>query len=181
MIPVDTTGWLVEKLSPGQPVEGMERLGDVMAAWEIDEYPQYERSALWYLIMSTLGIALVLYSVLTQNFLFGVIILMGAVIVFMNSMKAPPRVPVVITSTGILVDDRHYDWRKVKQFFIVYEPPAISTLYIRLDSLMLPLMSVPLEEENPNDVREALLPYVSEDLERDEETWADLLRRLYKI
>ena len=43
------------------------------------------------------------------------------------------------------------------------------------------MMSIPLEDIDPNEVRETLLPYTHENLDRTEETLTDLFSRLYKI
>lgn len=156
-------------------------IGEVLLAWEVDEFPRHERSRTWYIISTFIGVALIVYAVATANFLFAVIILMVGVIMLVSSMKKPEKVPVMITSTGVLVDDLYYDYDAIRDFSIAYEPPDVKLLYFDFFSAFHPLLSIPLEEMDPNEVRELLLPYCAEDLHRTEERLTDVARRLYKL
>ena len=48
-------------------------------------------------------------------------------------------------------------------------------------SVLNPLLSIPLEDTDPNDVRDGLGAYCAENLERTEESLTDRLRRVYKL
>jgi len=156
-------------------------IGTPQLEWEIDEYPQHERSRMWYIIAGTLGVLLIVYAVATANFLFAVIILMIGVITILSSFVKPDQVPVMITNTGVVVADMYYDFEAIKDFAIVYDPPHVKNLYFEFHSPWQPLVAVPLEDIDPNEVRELLLPYCLENLKRIDETLTDVLRRMYKL
>ena len=156
-------------------------IGSPQIEWEIDEYPIHQRSKRWYMISIVLGVAFITYAVATANFLFAVIILMVAVITTLSLFVPPGRVPVIITNTGLVVDDTYYDFEAVKDFSIAYEPPDVKNLYLKFRSSWQPLLTVPLEDIDPNHVREILLPFCLENLERTEESLTDSVRRLYKL
>ncbi len=156
-------------------------IGAPQIAWEVDEYPHHHRSSTWYVIMGALGVAMIVYAIATANFLFAVIILMLGVIKLLSTFSPPEKVPVVITNTGIVVSDMYYDFDAIMDFSIVYEPPDVKYLYLDFDSVLHPLVSIPLEDEDPNEVRELLLPYLIEDLHRTDERLTDVLRRVYKL
>ena len=122
-----------------------------------------------------------MYAVVTANFLFAVIVLMLGVIILLTTFKEPQRVEVHITTMGIVVGNTFYPYKDVKDFSIVYQPPQTKLLYVGLSSLLHPLLSIPLEEMDPNQVRERILSYALENLERKEESLTDQLRRLYKL
>ncbi len=155
--------------------------GRLLLSWEVDEYPRHERSRTWYILASMIGVALIIYAIATANFLFAVIVLMLGVIMLLSTFQAPERIEVMITSTGFAVGGTFYDYKSVKDFSLVYHPPETKILYVGLDSLLHPLLSVPLEDVDPNAVRECLLPYCLENLHRTEEGLTDTLRRLYKL
>jgi hypothetical protein len=155
--------------------------GRGLIQWEIDEYPNHQRSRRWYVFMGSIGALMLVYAIFTANFLFAVILLMFAIITVISAFKTPDKVPVVITTTGMIVGDTYYEFPAIKKFAILYDPPEIQNLYLDFDSYTRPLMTVPLAGIDPNIVREALLPFVIEDLERDDETFADILRRVYKL
>ena len=156
-------------------------IGEPMAQWEVDEYPPHERTRTWYIIAVSIGVALIVYAIATANFLFAVIILMVGVIMLVSAFKHPEKVPVVITTTGVLIDETYYDFDAVRDFSIVYDPPHVKILYFDFHSPWHPLLHIPLEEMNPNDIRALLLPYCAENLDRKEERLTDAARRMYKL
>ncbi|MEK7620307.1 MAG: hypothetical protein AAB413_03670 [Patescibacteria group bacterium] len=156
-------------------------IGTPQLEWEVDEYPAHQRSKVWYILAAVVGVALIIYAVATANFLFAVIILMVGVITLLSTFVPPDRVPVVITNTGVVVSDLYYDFQSIRDFSIAYDPPDVKNLYFEFHSPWQPLLTVPLEEIDPNQVRELLLPYCLENLQRIEENLTDVLRRLYKL
>ena len=158
-----------------------DELGESLVAWEVDEFPQHTRSRMWYILASLVSIGLIVYSVVTSNFLFAIIILMGGVLLFLSTFLKPERIPIVITSTGIVVGDMFYDYQSVRDFSIVYDPPDVKLLYLDFYALSHPLISVPLEDVDPNIVRARLLTFCIENLNRNEEGLTDLVRRVYKL
>jgi uncharacterized membrane protein YobD (UPF0266 family) len=156
-------------------------IGSPQLQWEVDEYPQHGRSQRWYLVAAVLGVALIIYAVATANFLFAVIVLMIGVITLLSTFVAPDRVPIVITNTGVVVADMYYDFEAIKDFALAYDPPDVKILYVEFHSAWQPLLSIPLEDMDPNQVREVLLPYCIENIHRTEERLTDMVRRLYKL
>jgi len=158
-----------------------DELGDVLIEWEIDEYPEHERSRRWYIITGVIGAGLIIYSLATANFLFAVIVLMFAVITLLSHFVKPERIPVVITTTGVVVGDMYYDYMSIRDFSIVYEPPEVKNLYLDFYAFSHPMITVPLEDVDPNIVRDQLLVFCQENLNRNEEHLTDVVRRLYKL
>ncbi len=157
------------------------QIGTPQLAWDVDEFPDHERSRTWYLLTGVLGVAMIIYAIATANFLFAVIILMIGVITLLSTFLPPQKVPVIITNMGIVVSDMYYDFEAIADFSIAYDPPHVKYLYIEFVSSWHPLVSIPLEDIDPNEVRDLLLPYVIENLHRTDETLTDILRRVYKL
>lgn len=156
-------------------------IGTPQLEWEVHEYLQHQRSRRWYIIAAVLGVALIIYAIATLNYSFAVIILMVGVIMLLTTFTPPDLISIVITNTGVVVDDMYYDFDAVKNFSIVYEPPDVKNLYLEFHGLTNPLLSIPLEDTDPNVVRDLLLPFCAENLERSEEHLTDMVRRLYKL
>lgn len=155
--------------------------GDTLLRWEADEYPRHTRSRFWFITTIVIGSALLLYALLTANLTFAVVLLMIGIITLISIVKAPARMEVVITNTGIIVGNTYYEYPAVKDFSVVYDPPEVKYLYVDFRSVWQPLVSIPLEDVDPNEVRKHLLPYCAENLERMEEELTDVLRRMYKL
>lgn len=163
------------------PEDGWINAGDGLMAWEIDEYAHHQRSKLWYIAGGVIGVLLIIYAIVTANFLFAVIVLMIAIITLISTFKKADRIPVIITTTGVVIGNNYYDYKFLKDFSIVYNPPDIKVLYLDFVSTWQPVIGIPLEETNPLEVREHLLPYCIENLQRTEESLTDVTRRLYKL
>ncbi len=106
---------------------------------------------------------------------------MMGIILLINNLKHPNRLHIHITDAGIVVGHHFYDYKDIKDFSVIYEPPEIKILYVDFNSVLEPLLVLPLEDADPNEVRDALLPYAFENLDREEETLTDMVRRMYKL
>ena len=156
-------------------------VGIPQISWQTWEYMPHERSRLWFIISSVIGASLLVYSIATENYLFAIIVLMMGVILLVNSLRHPDRVDVHITDLGLVVGNHFFDYKDIKDFSIIYNPPEVKALYIDFQRIWQPLMVIQLEDTDPNAIREALLPYVFENMEREEENLTEMVRRLYKL
>jgi len=155
--------------------------GDVIHEWTIQEYDQHERGAWWYILMISFGLVLVAYGLWTQNFLFSLIIFLAAIILFLQSHQMPSQVSFRITELGIMVGNRFYSYTELDQFYIIYNPPEVKMLFIEPKSNFRPTLRIPLLDEDPVTVRQTLLEFLEEDIEKEEEPLADRAARRWKI
>jgi hypothetical protein len=155
--------------------------GRHLLSWQVDEYPRATRSGRWYAAACVIGAALIIYAIASADFLFAVIVLMLGIIYLVSTFREPERVDVTLTDGGVVLGTTFYEYRDIKDFSLVYEPPAVKNLYLEFVSPWRPLLTIPLEETDPNVLRETLLPYCKEDLERTRETLTDAMRRVYKL
>jgi len=164
-----------------QLLDGNVIIGDILHEWSIAEYEQYERNWIWYLLMGTLGTVFVVYAVLSGNFLFALIIVLFSIILFMQSHQQPVILPFKIAEFGIVVNNRFYPYAELDSYYIVYNPPDVKMLFIETKSSVRPIVRVPLMDMNPNDVRQTLREFLPEDLEKEEEPFADMMARKWRI
>ncbi len=156
-------------------------IGDVVFSWTIKEYQKYERDKRWYFIMLGLGALLVIYAVVSVNYLFALIIVLFAIILLMSDMKEPMEVPFVITNLGIIVGNRFYRFSELNNFWIIYNPPEIKSLYFSFNSFFRHRLQIPLLDYDPRSIREVLVKYLEEDLDKEDEPLSDRLSRIFRI
>jgi hypothetical protein len=157
---------------PEQTKTKKEEHGKILASWTFPEFIQYQRGIGWYIIIGLVGIGLLVWTILTANFLFALIIILVAIITLLHSRRQPSQVEIQITEDGIKVSSKFYEWGDLKNFWIIYEPPEVKTLYINSKSNLTPALSVPLEDESPVEIRKILLTCLEEDLTQDHESAA---------
>ncbi len=155
--------------------------GQVHFAWMVDEYPVYRRGWAWYLVASMIGAGMVLYALVTLNFLFALIVVIFGIVLTLSSARTPVRLRFAISEDGLEMGHRFIPWKDLSRFSIVYDPPAVKSMYFGFKNAIVPELAVPLEQMNPNAVRKALLAYIDEDLTRDSEPVTDYLSRVLKF
>lgn len=149
--------------------------------WECYDRPHYERGPIWFAVAGIIGLGLLIYAVLSGNFLFAFIIILFALITYLSAQSEPVRLSCAVTGGGIQVGPEFYEFRNIRRFWFVYQPPEVTSLYFETGNWIHPRISVDLEGMNPNDVRTALGQFVKEDLNEDEEPLSDYLSRVLKI
>lgn len=156
-------------------------MGDILHQWTIKEYDQHERGVWWHVITITLAIVLVGYGLWTDNFMFSLIIILGAIILYLQSYQPPQKLPFAITELGIAVGNRFYTYHELTAFYIVYQPPRVKTLFLETKSSIRPRIRVPLTDQHPVEIRHTLQEFLEEDLEVEEEPTSDMIAREWKL
>ena len=159
-----------------------QNIGQELMSWQIPEVPNYERGFWWYLLTSIISLAMIIYGFYTSNYLFVFIIVLFVVIAIARYLRPNEEVDVYITSEGILVDTTFHDYDTIKNFSVIYKPrQKIKSLYLEFNGFVRPRLTIPLVEANPIEVRENLLKYLEENLDRIDESNTDFFSKKLKI
>lgn len=156
--------------------------GKELVGWDVDEHNYYEKSRRWYIAAVVIGLLMLVYSFFSGNFLFAVIIILGALVLVLREGNLPDKVHFSITDEGIVIGNKYYDYDDIKNFSIVYKPRLeVKNLYFEFKNILKHRLSIPLENMNPLPIREILLKYLSEDLERTDQPLSEYLAKLFKL
>jgi hypothetical protein len=154
---------------------------DILVAWSFREYENPERSRRWYIITSLVAIFLLATAVLMSDFLFALIVILMAIILFIVHSKETEDVNFIIAETGIVLAGKFFGYKDFDNFWIVYEPEGAKNVYFKFKSSVRGSLRIPLGETNPLSVREVLLEFLPEDLEKEEEPTSEVLAKKFKI
>ena len=155
---------------------------DEIIAWSVPEFDKHERGRAWYVAASILAILALVYSFWTANFLFVVIIVIAAVVIILNDGRSPEKIKFAISGEGVIIGKKFIDYDDLKNFSIIYKPrQGVKKLYFEFKNVVRPRLSINLDNMNPLPIREILLNYLPEDLERENEPLSEQLGRLFKI
>ncbi len=156
-------------------------LGEIVFNWEVKEYEKYVRDRRWYIVMGGIGVLLVAYALFTANYLFALIIILFAIVMYLHDMQDPIDIPFAITTTGIVLGVKHYRYSELTNFWLIYNPNEVKNLYFTLNNTIKHRLQVPLLDNDPLAIREYLLRYIPEDLDQEEEPLSDKWARILKI
>ncbi|MFH1744626.1 MAG: hypothetical protein ABH881_00455 [bacterium] len=162
--------------------QNMEDYGKTIFAWNVPEFEKHERSKKWYIVASILAIILLFFAFFTNNFTFAVIIILASLIMILHDGQEPMSAGFKIAEEGIVIGKNFYDYDEIKNFSIVYKPNVgVKNIYFEFKSSFRPRLSVPLNNENPLPIRENLLKYLTEDLERTDRPLSEELANFFKL
>lgn len=152
-----------------------------LLSWNFPEFDPSPRSHRWYLWFGVMSALLVAVGVMTDNFLFSIIIVLVALIIFLRNWRRPANLHFSFTPQGIHIGNTFYPMKEFKEFWIAYRPPKVEYLYLDFNTMWRSSLAIPLAGNNPLQVREVLLEYIPENLEKDEEPLADSLARMLRL
>jgi len=155
---------------------------NVLASWVVPEYEKHERSKTWYIIAAIVTVIVLLYALWSANFLFVVIIVLAAMVTMLHDGSEPDAVGFAIADEGLIIGKKFIDYDELKNFSIIYKPrQGVRKLYFEFHNVLRPRLSIGLDNMNPLKIRDILLNYLQEDLERENEPLSEQLGKLFKI
>jgi hypothetical protein len=158
----------------------MENTNELMS-WKIPEYRKYQRQQKWYAVAVVIMLGLLIYSILTGNFLFAVILIVAGITMAVHDRNDAPEIDFAIQENGIKIGESVYGYDKFDNFWIYYEPSESKMLFFEFKNKVRPRLSIPLENKNPIKVRAILLKFLTENLQRENEPLSEQLSRILKI
>ncbi len=155
--------------------------GDIVFDWVVNEYEKHERSRRWYIIAAVIGAVLLLFSVVSGNYLFALIVVLFGIILFLQDILQPTEVPFAITETGIVVGSKFYPFKEIVNYWIIYNPPEVKNIYFATSNTLRHRLQVPLLDNDPRPIRDFLNQFIVEDLDQEDEPLSDRLGRVFKL
>ena len=164
-------------------------------SWQVPEYEPKERNRKWYVIASIFLFVCLFFSFfeinswkivflgVNSNFIFALILILSSIIMIINDGQEPVMVEFKIGPEGINIGKRFYDYDQLLHFSIIYKPSVeVKHLYLEFkNSFTHPRLSIHLYDQDPITVRNYLLRYLDEDLERLDPPLSEQLTKLLKL
>jgi len=176
------------------PLTNMPENKDQYLRWQVTEYKKHDHSRRWYIIAGLFALICLFFSFFTfrawhlvflglaSNFLFALIIILAAIVVIMNDSQTPLMVDFELGPEGVKIGQKFYDYDVLKNFSVLYKPKdSIKNLYFEYKNSMHPRLSVPLRRMDALTVRNFLVRYLDEDLERSNPPLSEQLTKLLKL
>ncbi len=157
------------------------QLSQVIFSWQHPDYINYTKDRRWYIIATILLILGVAWSIYDKNYFFAIFLVLFFLIVLMYESRPSALVDFVITAEGIKSGENFYFYRQIDNFFIVYRAGGIKNLYFDFKNPFHGRLIVPLDDQNAVAIREYLLNFLNEDLEREAEPLSEQLRKFLRL
>lgn len=149
--------------------------GGILYEWEAPEFTKYEKDVYWTAILVIGSAAIMIFFLLTKNYIGALVIAMLAILVYVYSKKEPRLIRFAITPMGIKIENKLHKFEELKSFWIFYEPGEIKELSVRTKQLINPYLGLPLGNAKPVTIRQIMLKFLPE--KKQEEPVANILAR----
>jgi len=162
--------------------------------WQVPEYRVPERGRVWYITAAVFLFFCIFFSFFTitnwkivflsydSNFLFVLIIIIAAAIMYVNEKRPPEMINFELGPEGVKIGSKFYDYDELKNFCVLYKPKqSIKNLYFEFKNSARLRLSVPLRRMDALTVRNFLVRYLDEDLERANPPLSEQLTKLLKL
>lgn len=133
---------------------------ETVLTWRAPEHQHAERGSDWYIALGIIAISIALTSILFNNFLFALLIVLAAITLGMLASRTPPVVDFFLTERGLMVDETLYVYEEMFAFWVTDGDQP--TLLIDTPRFMTPDLVIPLTDVDPESVRVFLSERVPE-------------------
>lgn len=150
-------------------------------SWTAPEYIQHPKSKFWYTAAATIGAAIILTDLFTNNLTMALAIIVFASVYMYTHIHHPPKdIQITVSKMGIKVGKMVFPYSHIQAFWIFHNPPHITTLNLRVKSHFFSDIIIQLKNEDPASLREFLCGQIPE-WEGKSERFGDVILRLLKL
>jgi len=159
---------------------GPNAFDQALFSWTAPETIQHQKGWLWFLLAGIFVVLFGIYSFLTENWTLIIAIVIVSAIYVWQHFEIPQNKKIIISKVGIKIGSKEYPYQNIKAFWIIYNPPYITTLNLGTNSAILPNVSIQLLDIDPAPIREYLCSQIVE-IEGKKENFTDYIIRIFKI
>ncbi len=146
--------------------------------WNAPEFVHYPKSKTWFGVFAAIGVLLVGYFLTQKDFLTSSMFLLLFLMLMFVARAKPRQIEVTLSGRGIKLNETIVVYQQIKSFWLVYEPAEVKTLNFETTAYLNRFLTVQLADQDPVAVREFLLEFLPEDLDREERVTDKISRSL---
>ncbi len=133
-------------------------------SWNTIEYLHQEKTTDWYWIVGIVTISIAIISIILNNIIFAILILVSSFTLMLFASRPPSEVEVDIDDLGIRVGNTIYPYKHLDSFWVETRENN-DRILLKSKKLFMPLIIIFIEENQvrPGDVRGMLLKHLPEE------------------
>jgi hypothetical protein len=137
-------------------------IGKILHQWSAPEFEVYEKSARWYLLFAFFIALMVTYALYTNGPIMAITFILIGIVGYIYLQKDPRIITFSITTKGVTADKEMYLYENIHSFWVFYDPHHTRTISLHTKASMLPYVHIPIQDENPVELRELLIQNIPE-------------------
>ena len=152
----------------------------VILQWKAPEYIIHQKGKTWFLIAGIITLLLVIYAIYTDSATMAIVFIVLAGVYYLTHNQIPKIIDISIAEMGVFIDKKFYPYNMINSFWIVYHPPFVHSLYLRLSGKTFTKLVIQLDAQDPVEVRRALAKEIPE-VEGGSESISEMLIRMLRL
>ncbi len=141
----------------------MQTMGHETIEWEAPEYLYRPKGPRWFWGLGGAGLILLVIAFLfDDNFLSVLVIMLALTAILLFAQKKPRVIHCEITKVGITIDKRFFPFSSLSAFGVDADEQN-PLLFLTSQKLLMPMIIVPLNDQNPGDIQDFLRNYLPEE------------------
>ena len=116
--------------------------------WEAPEHTHIEKTPDWFWLLGIIAVTAAIVSIIFNNVLFAMVIVLGAVTMGLVGSKRPRIIPYEVSNRGIRIDNTLYPYATLESFYLDEEALVDLQLILKSKKLFVPLLIIPVPEEH---------------------------------
>jgi len=130
--------------------------------WETVERHQEPKSGDWHSILWIVGVSACVGCAILGNWILGLLILSITFCIFVSTTHPVSLIECSITPDGVRVDKTLYPYKSLDSFTIDMQATRLPKLVLKSKKTFMPLIIIPIQNENPRTVEDAISFYLPE-------------------
>lgn len=126
--------------------------------WSALEYEERERGADWFWALGVIIVASSIASFIYANYFFGLFLILGGILLGVFAVKKPDLVFYELNEKGLKIKNRLYPYENIKSFWVEKEGEK-PLLFIKSERLFMPIISVPIEQNSAEEIKNFMLEF----------------------
>ncbi|NCN52750.1 hypothetical protein GW943_03005 [Candidatus Parcubacteria bacterium] len=124
--------------------------------WEATQHHHIEKGQDWFWILGLIAVAGAVAAFIFGDVLFGVVILLGAIVMAVFALHEPEMKFFAITTRGLRIEDQLYPYATLESYYIDEDHPQGAQLLIKSERMFMPLLIIPIPDEYTEEIDEIL-------------------------
>jgi hypothetical protein len=131
-------------------------------SWHSHEYFHTEKTSDWYWIVGIVTISIAVISIILNNTIFALLIIVSSFTLCIFASKRPDLVQINIDNLGLTINKNRYPYGQLESFWVETEGHYPRVLF-KTKKTFLKSLVVFIEEVEPETIREFLLTHLKEE------------------
>ncbi len=129
--------------------------------WSALEYEERERSADWFWALGIIVVCSSVAAIIFGNYFFAVLLFLSGLLLGFFAVKKPDLVSYEINDKGLKIRTQIYPYENIKSFWVQIDTTGEGqlkpTLFIKSQRIIMPVISIPIEDSAAEDIHSIML------------------------